>query len=148
MFTFTLHYVYFQVLVMCLAAEIVACFAWYSDELCRWKSCGGSPSLCVTDMAPPFLLSLCAADSRKKNRSEMRGENRETEWESSRCDDIMCTAAKLQQHWNKGSHSHTAVQNPHLTLDMYSFTHTRIFTWFPLLIWGFIEFQSWFILQY
>lgn len=78
-FTFTLHYVYFQVLVMCLAAEIVACFAWYSDELCRWKSCGGSPSLCVTDMAPPFLLSLCAADSRKKNRSEMRGENRETE---------------------------------------------------------------------
>lgn len=78
--------------------------------LAEWR--GRSLIPCVGLMAPPFQLSLCAAGSRKKNRSEMRGEkNRETEWESSRWDDIMCTAAELQQQWNKGSHSHTAMKH-------------------------------------
>lgn len=121
-----------------LAAKIVEFFALYSEKLhfqktmllwlAEWR--GRSLGLCVTAMAPPFQLSLHAAGTRKKNRSEMRGEkNRGTEWESSRWDDIMCTAAKLQQHWNKRvtfTHSHaTDTQNLHLLLNVYSSTHTH-----------------------
>lgn len=111
--------------------------------------------LCHSHGSTPFQLSLCAAGSRKKNRSEMRGEkNRETEWESSRWDDIMCTAAELQQHWNKGSHSHTAMPQTHKTYiccRVYTLSqiHTvYFFLKFQLLLRGFIGFHSWFILHY
>lgn len=93
--------------------------------------------LCHFRGSAPFFSSFSsAADNRQKNRGEMRGgKNRESEWESSRWDDIMCTAAELQQHWNKGSHSHTTMTHTCKTIDVYSLhtqTHTHMkFTWLP-----------------
>lgn len=83
------------------------------------------------------LSSVCAIGNRLNTASEIRGgKNRESEWESSRWDDIMCTAAKLQQHRNKGSHSSKAMTQTHKTFtcyEAYILSHAHKCTWLTCL---------------
>lgn len=73
---------------------------------------------------------VCCRQQTQKMWSEMRREekNRQTEWESSRWDDIMCTAAKLQPHRNKGLHSCKAIPRAcrMCLLGVYCFSYTYI----------------------
>lgn len=103
---------------------------------------------------------VCCRQQTQKMWSEMRREkkNRQTEWESSRWDDIMCTAAKLQPHRNKGLHSCKAMPRAHRMwlLDVYCFSYTymHIATLVPNILFSkccchfrSIGFHSWFLSQ-